>query len=141
MKLRNMIAGLLVLSMVGVFSGCEKDQKTLLTDGIWKFKSMTTNSDDETTQDFIFVANALMSGATMEFKSDGTYLTTSPLADEPTSGTWSLIGDDQLILTPEGASVSQPNNIEVLSKSELKYLETGIDLSQNPHTITTSWSR
>lgn len=140
MKFRNMIAGLLLLSMIGAFSGCEKDQKTLLTDGVWNFKSMTTDSEDETTQDLIFVASAFMSGSTMEFISDGTFLSTSPLADEPSSGTWSLIGDDQLILTPEGELASTAN-IDVLSKSELKYIETYWDINQNPYTITTSWSR
>ena len=112
----------------------------MLTDGVWNFENMTSDSEDETTQSLVFLASALMTESTMEFKSDGTYLNTSPLMDAPVSGTWSLIGDDQLILTPEG-EVASTANIEVLSKSELKYIETSVDLSQNTYTLTTSWSK
>lgn len=121
-------------------TGCEKDQKTLLTDGIWNFKNMTSDSEDENTQNLIFLARALMTDATMEFQEGGDYMITSPLMDEPSTGSWTLIGDDQLILTQEGG-VPSPANIEVLSKSELKYIETSIDLSQNTHSVTTSWTR
>ena len=60
--------------------------------------------------------------------------------EEPTSGTWSLIGEDQLILT-EAGGVPSTANIDVLSKKELKYIETFIDLSQNTYSVTTSWTR
>lgn len=140
MKFRNIVSGLIIFTMIGIFSGCETDQRTMLTDGVWNFKNMTSDSEDETTQSLVFLAKALMSESTMEFKPDGTYLQTSPLMDEPASGTWSLIGDDQLILTPEG-EVASPANIEVLSKSELRYIETSVDLSQNTFSLTTSWSK
>ena len=64
----------------------------------------------------------------------------SPLMEEPSSGTWSLIGDDQLILTEDGG-VAQPANINVLSKKELSYIITGYDLSQNSYSVTTTWTR
>lgn len=140
MEFRNIVTGLLIIAMIGVFTGCETDQKTLLTDGIWNFKGMTTDIEDETTQDLIFIASALMSGSTMEFKSDGTYMIIAQLDEGSESGTWSLIVDDQLILTPEEGVVSTAN-IDVLSKSELKYIETYFDLNQDPYTITTTWSR
>jgi len=111
----------------------------MLTDGVWNFKNMTTDSEDETTQSLVFLAKALMTESTIEFKPDGTYLQTSPLTDEPVSGTWSLIGDDQLVLNSEGELTSTAN-IEVLSKSELSYMETYSDLSQT-YTVTTSWSK
>jgi len=140
MKFRNIVSGLFIVTVIGIISGCETDQKTMLTDGVWNFENMTSDSEDETTQSLVFLASALMTESTMEFKSDGTYLNTSPLMDAPVSGTWSLIGDDQLILTPEG-EVASTANIEVLSKSELKYIETSVDLSQNTYTLTTSWSK
>ena len=140
MKFRNLFAAMAVTLLLSVAAGCEKDQKNLLTDGTWSFQNLTTDSEDETTRDLVFLARALMTESTLEFSGDGTYLQDSPLMDEPASGTWSLIGDDQLILTPEG-EIAKPANIEVLSKTELTYIETFVDLSQNPYTITTSWTR
>jgi hypothetical protein len=139
MKFRNIVRGLFIVTVIGIFSGCETDQRTMLTDGVWNFKNMTTDSEDETTQSLVFLAKALMTESTIEFKPDGTYLQTSPLTDEPVSGTWSLIGDDQLVLNSEGELTSTAN-IEVLSKSELSYMETYSDLSQT-YTVTTSWSK
>ena len=132
----------MLLTMTLLFSatGCEKDNKTLLTDGVWNFKNMTTDSEDETTQNLVFLAKALMTDATLEFQESGDYIMDSPLMDEPTTGTWSLIGDDQLVMTPEG-ELATTANIQVLSRDELKYLETYVDLSQNPYTITTSWTK
>jgi hypothetical protein len=140
MKFKNIVTGLVIVFFLGMFSGCEQDQKTLLTDGIWDFENLTTDSEDENTQNLVFLAKALMTESTIEFKGDGTYLNTSPLMDEPVSGSWSLIGEDQLILTPEDELASTAN-IEVLSKTELKYIETFFDLNQNTYTIKTSWSR
>ena len=140
MTFRNLFAAMAVTLILGVTPGCEKDQKTILTDGTWTFQNLTTDSEDKTTQDLVFLARALMTESTMEFSGDGTYLQDSPLMDEPTTGSWSLIGDDQLILTPEG-EIATTANIEVLSKTELTYIETYMDLSQNPYTITTSWTR
>jgi hypothetical protein len=101
---------------------------------------MTTDSEDETTQGLVFLAKALMTEATMEFQGSGEYMMSSPLMEEPTTGGWTLIGDDQLILTPEG-EVASTANIQVLSKNELKYIETYVDLSQNPYTVTTTWTK
>lgn len=140
MKFRNTGYVLVIVILLGLLSGCEQDQKTLLTDGIWTFENLTTDSEDETTQSLVFLARALMTESTMEFKGDGTYLNASPLMEEPASGNWSLIGEDQLILTPDDELASTAN-IEVLSKTELKYMETFMDLEQHPYTITTSWSR
>ena len=141
MRIRNVITGVAMsLLLLFVTTACEQDQKNLLTEGIWNFKNMTTDSEDETTQGIVFLAKALMTEATMEFQESGDYLITSPLMEEPTTGGWTLIGEDQLILTPEGELASTAN-IQVLSKNELKYMETYVDLSQNPYTIITTWTR
>jgi hypothetical protein len=141
MRIRNSIAGFAMgLFVLFAATGCEQDQKILLTDGIWNFKDMTTDSEDETTQGLVFLAKALMTEATMEFQGSGEYMMSSPLMEEPTTGGWTLIGDDQLILTPEG-EVASTANIQVLSKNELKYIETYVDLSQNPYTVTTTWTK
>ena len=121
-------------------TGCEADNKTLLTDGVWTFKSLTTDSEDETISGLITLAEILMTGATMEFQDGGTYIMDSPLIEDPTTGDWQLIGEDQLILEPDGEAVST-SSIETLSKSELTYIETLVDEQLNSYTVTTSWSR
>ena len=141
MKTKQIISGI-VMVLVIIFSatGCEQDNKTLLTDGIWNFKTLTSDSEDENTQNWILLAKALMTEATIELQEDGTYILNSPLMEEPTTGTWSLIGDDQLVMNPEGG-VTSTQNIQVLTRNDLKYIETVPDLSQNPATTTTSWTR
>ena len=121
-------------------TGCEKDNRTLLTDGVWTFKNLTTDSENETISGLITLAKVLMTDATMEFQDGGTYIMNSPLADQPTTGDWQLVGTDQLILTPDG-DLASTSNIETLSKSELTYIETFVDEQLNSYTVTTSWTR
>ena len=121
-------------------TSCETDNKNLLTDGVWTFKSLTTDSEDETISGLITLAEILMTGATMEFQDGGTYIMDSPLIEDPTTGDWQLIGEDQLILTPDG-EIASTSSIETLSKSELKYKETLVDEQLNSYSVTTTWSR
>lgn len=81
-----------------------------------------------------------MTDATLVFNGDGTYIIDSPLTEDPSTGTWSLVGDDQLIMDPDDMSASTAN-IEKLSKDELKYIETFSDEGGNPYSVTTSWVR
>jgi hypothetical protein len=139
--MRKIIAGFAVAMLVMfALTGCETDNKTLLTDGVWTFTNLTTDSEDETISGLITLAKILMTDVTMEFQDGGTYIMSSPLADQPTTGDWQLVGEDQLILEPDGEAVST-NNIETLSKSELIYIETFVDDQLNSYTVTTSWSR
>lgn len=128
------------LFLLITLAGCEKDPSTLLTDGIWTFENMTTDSQDETIQTFVALAKALLTDATLEFNTDGTYIITSPLLDEPTTGTWSLIGEDQLIMDPDDEPAST-GNIETLTKGQLTYMETFTDQNMNTYTITNTWIR
>jgi hypothetical protein len=139
--MRKLISGLTVAMLVMfTLTGCEKDNRTLLTDGVWTFKNLTTDSENETISGLITLAKVLMTDATMEFQDGGTYIMDSPLADQPTTGDWQLVGTDQLILTPEG-ELASTSNIETLSKSELTYIETFVDEQLNSYTVTTSWTR
>ena len=139
--MRKIIVGFAVAMLVMfTLTGCDKDNKTLLTDGVWTFKSLTTSSEDETISGLITLAEILMTGATMEFQDGGTYIMDSPLLEDPTTGDWQLVGEDQLILEPDGEAVST-SSIETLSKSELTYIETLVDEQLNSYTVTTSWSR
>lgn len=141
MKTKNFLSGLAIslFFLITLFS-CEKDPGTLLTDGIWTFETLTTDSEDENIQSLITMGKALLTDATLEFQGDETYMITSPLLDEPNTGTWSLIGDDQLIMNPDDEPAST-GNIETLTKKQLTYIETFTDQNMNPYSVTTTWIR
>ena len=139
--MRKIFAGFAIALLVMLtLTSCETDNKNLLTDGVWTFQSLTTDSEDENVNTLILIASALMTDATMEFQESGTYIMDSPLANQPTTGDWELIGEDQLILTPDG-EIASTSSIETLSKSELKYKETLVDEQLNSYSVTTTWSR
>ncbi len=123
-----------------LFTGCESDNKTLLTDGVWKFSNMTTDSEDQDIIALITLGKAILTDGTMEFKADETFILSAPLLQESQTGTWSLIGDDQLIMDNEG-DLGSTANIDVLTKKELKYIETFVDTEMNRYNVTTSWSK
>ena len=139
--MRNTISGIaLTLLLMLTLTACEKDNQTLLTDGIWTFKNISTDSEDETISGLIVFAKALLTDATLEFQEGGTYIIDSPLANEPSTGDWQLVGEDQLIMDPDD-EIASTSNIETLSKSELTYMETFVDAQMNSYTVTTSWTR
>ena len=121
-------------------TACEKDNQTLLTDGVWTFKNLSTDSEDETVTGLIAFAKALLTDATLEFQEGGTYILSSPLVQDPTTGDWQLIGEDQLILDPEGET-SSTANIEALTKDKLSYTESAVDNQMNTYHVTTTWIR
>ena len=85
---------------------------------------------------FLFILGRIL----FQFQEGGTYILTSPLVENPTTGDWQLIGEDQLILDPDGEATSTAN-IETLSKDKLSYTETMVDVQMNSYTITTTWIR
>jgi len=140
--MKKVVSGI-ALSLIVLFTqtGCDKENQALLTGGIWTFQSMTTDSEDNTIITVVALAEVLMTQSTMEFQEGGTYLLDSPLADNPTLGDWQLIGDDQLILDPEGEEVASTSKIETLTKDKLSYSETLVDQQLNSYKITTTWTR
>ena len=142
--MKKLLSGLgIALMLMITMTGCsDPEASAQLTDGIWNFSNMTTDSEDETTQGLIALAKALFTDATMEFQSGGDYIQDSPLLEEPETGTWSLIGDDQLIITPDGEnSIPSTANINELTKDKLVYVVTYVDQELNPYTVTTTWTR
>ena len=121
-------------------TGCETDNKTLLTDGVWKFSNMTTDSEDQDIIAFVTLGKAILTDGTLEINADETYILSAPLLQNSQTGTWSLVGEDQLIFKGED-NITSTANIETLSKKELKYIETYVDPEMNSYSITTSWSR
>jgi hypothetical protein len=137
---RNLTGLAAALMALLLLAGCDSDNNALLTDGIWNFRNMTTNSDDPNIQQLIALGKAFMTDATLEFQSDGTYIINTPLSQDPITGTWELVGDDQLIIDADDQPPSTAN-IETLSKDELKYIETFVDDQMNSYSVTTTWKR
>jgi len=130
----------IILFAILALTGCETDNQTLLTDGAWTFQDLSTNSENETVISIVSLAKALLTDASMEFQEGGTYILTSPLMDNPTTGEWQLIGEDHLMLDP-GDETPSTSTIETLSKDKLSYTETMVDAQMNSYTITTTWVR
>ena len=101
---------------------------------------MTSDSEESSIISLVSLAQALLTEATMEFQEGGTYILTSPLVENPTTGELQLIGEEQLVLGPEdeGASTS---NIEILTKDRLSYTESFVDGQMNSYTVRTTWVR
>lgn len=139
--MNKLFSGITMISILLLtLTGCETDNTALLTDGVWNFENLTTDSEDETIKGFIAIGKAVLTDATMEFQTSGDYILDSPLLDDPETGTWSLVGDDQLILDADD-ELPSTGNIETLTKKELKYMETYVDENQNPYTMSTTWTR
>ena len=139
--MRIILSGLFpVLVGMLLLTACETDNATLLTDGVWTFQSMTTDSDDSSIISLVSLGQALLTEATMEFQEGGTYILDSPLLENPTTGEWELIGDDQLFLDPDN-EVSSTSKIETLTKDKLSYSETFVDQQMNTYDITSTLTR
>lgn len=139
--MRNTISGVVLLLILMLsLTACDKDNSTLLTDGVWTFQNLTTDSDNDDIIGLVALGKALLTDATLELQEGGTYILNSPLVDNPTTGEWQLVGDDQLILDPDD-ELPSTSNIETLTKDKLSYLESFVDGQMNSYTITTSWSR
>ncbi|MBN1388871.1 MAG: hypothetical protein JW965_10515 [Bacteroidales bacterium] len=127
------IISILLMSL----SSCEKDRITLLTDGVWKFENITTNSDDDAIKAIVAGLKAVYTDGTMQLFSDGTYVKEYPLIDDET-GTWELVGETQLVFSPDAGGI-QTASIDQLTRKELVYIETYVDQNQNPFNTTTTW--
>ncbi len=128
----------LILFIAG-FSGCEKDNLNLLTDGAWNFEDFSTSSENPDIQSLVALGKAVLTDGTLEFSSDDTYIMDSPIIDAET-GTWELVGTSQLIFSVTGGLV-RTATIEEISKKELIYLETYTYLDTETYTIKYTWVR
>ena len=131
----------MALLLLAGMTGCaDPEASALLTDGVWKFKNVTTDSEYDVIKTLVAGYKAFYVDATLEFKDGGEYIKEFALAD-PETGTWDLIGDDQLIFTDEDNNPF-PANIDNLTKDELKYIQTLVDpQSQTTFNVTFTWSR
>lgn len=139
--MKNTPAGIVFsLVLMLVPTACERDQDTLLTDGSWSFHDMTTSSEESAIISIVSLAKALLTDATLEFQEGGSYMISSPYLQEPTTGEWQLIGEDQLVLEPEGEAAST-SRIETLNRDRLSYSESFVDAQMNSYTVTTTWTK
>ncbi len=139
--MKNIYKGIaVILFAMLTLTGCEKENAALLTDGVWTFQSMTTDSDDNSIISLVSLGQALLTEATMEFQEGGTYILSSPLVENPTTGEWQLVGEEQLILDPDGEATST-SAIETLTKDKLSYMETFVDSQLSSYKVTTTWTR
>jgi len=87
--MRHIVKGIsIILFAILTLTGCETDNATLLTDGVWIFQSMTTDSEESVIIFLVSLGQALLTEATMEFQEGGTYILDSPLVENPTTGEW-----------------------------------------------------
>ena len=60
--------------------------------------------------------------------------------ENPTTGEWELIGEDQLIIDPDDEA-SSTSNINTHTENELSYTEDFVDGQMNTYTLKTTWVR
>ncbi|MFN2378674.1 MAG: hypothetical protein ABR519_00525 [Bacteroidales bacterium] len=125
----------LLFTAMLLFSGCEKDNLDLLSGSTWDFENLTTTSSNEDIQTLIALGKALMTDGTLEFASGGDYTLDSPTINTET-GTWELVGNNQLIFnngTPRTATIDE------ISKKKLVYIETYLYLDSETYTVKYTW--
>lgn len=116
-KISTLLFYLSLTSMILLSTGCEKmSNEELLLDHTWQYDEMTTNSTNETVLAIVALSNALFTGATFEFKSDGSYrITTTSNTD---TGTWEFLDDDTFLMDTDQMQIISLNEDEFVVESE-----------------------
>src|SRR4030042_4655996 len=123
-KLSKFFSSVLFLTLA--LSGCEKlSDEELLTDHIWRWDKITSTSTNTDIQNIVTVTNALMTGATIEFRIDGTFTLTA--LNDSEDGTWELTDDnDTLILDGDEMAIVKLTKDELVLEGEEVDDEYGI---------------
>ena len=131
-----------VVAVMAMNSGCGKDDdlstKELLTAHPWKFVKAETTSTDSSVIQGIAIINAFMTNSVVTFNADGTYTLTSPLLNDPETGTWELSSDEKLLTIKsdgESSSNGDVNRIVRISDTELVLEEDDTTDDGTPYTI------
>ncbi len=131
-----------VVAVMAMNSGCGKDDdlstKELLTAHPWKFVKAETTSTDSSVIQGIAIINAFMTNSVVTFSADGTYSLTSPLLNDPETGTWELSSDEKLLTIKSDGSDggnSDVNRIVRISDTELVLEEDDTTEDGTPYTI------
>lgn len=134
-RVTSITGALLLLTSIMLFSGCEKDNLDLLSGSKWDFENLTTPSSNEDVQALVALGKALMTDGTLEFSSGGDYTLDSPTISSET-GTWELVGNNQLIFND---GIPRTATIDEISKSKLVYIETYVYLDTETYTVKYTW--
>ncbi len=129
----------LFLSLLFLFTlSCEKlSDEDLLTDHIWRYKEITTNSTDPNILSIISLANALMTGATMDFKKDGTF--TLSASNQTETGTWELLNDGKILYTTTSGGDDDEMTVVKLTKDELVLQGEEVSSTYGTYSVTMYW--
>ena len=132
------LKGLLLVSLfIFLFTGCEKDNLTILTDGVWQFENFTTTSDNDDIRSLVALGKAIMTDGTLTFSDDGSYTLDSPIID-PETGSYELVGSTQLIFND---GIARTASIDEISKKKLVYIETYLYLDVTTYSVKYVWVR
>jgi hypothetical protein len=136
-KIAKISCILMAFSLLLVTSSCEKDnlsRSELLVNHIWRFDKMTTTSSDENIQALVTFVSAMMTGATLEFKEDGSYIIT--VLNQDDDGIWELSDDeDTLFMDGDGMSITK------LTKDELILDGEDVDDELGTYHVTMYWKK
>lgn len=127
---------MLIFSFVALNS-CDKlkqSERDLLLDHIWNWDKMTTTSTNENVQSIIALYNIFMTGATLQFHSDGTYTIT--MLDETDDGDWELINNDEVLMMDDDEMI-----IIKLTKDELVLEGEEVHNEYGTYSITMYWEK
>jgi hypothetical protein len=130
-RISCLLFGILILITA---NSCKKySDEELLTNHIWKWDRMTTNSANEDVQNMVTLLNVFMTGATMEFRADGTY--TATILNNPEDGTWELPDDNTLITDADQMTIIK------LTESELVLEGEQADDDLGAYTVVMYWKK
>lgn len=134
------IATLLIGFSLLFSTGCEKlNDEELLTDHIWKFKEITTNSTDQNVISIVAFVNALMTNSTMEFKKNGTF--TLSMLNQSESGTWELSDDGKTLYTTDSNGDTDEMTVVKLTKDDLILQGEEVDNTYGTYSVTMHWTK
>jgi len=130
-KLSSILFPVILGAMLFAITGCEKlSDEELLTNHVWKWDKMTTNSTNEDVKTIVAFSNALMTGGVFDFKPNGTYSLTVSAFSYEDSGTWELLDSKTLKMDDDEM------NIIKLTKDELVLGGEEVDDEYGTYSVT-----
>jgi hypothetical protein len=136
-KIAQLKSLVVVTLFIFLFTGCEKDNLTILTDGVWQFENFTTTSDNDDIKSLVALGKAIMTDGTLTFSDDGSYTLDSPVIEAET-GSYELVGSTQLIFND---GIARTASIDEISKKKLVYIETYLYLDVTTYSVKYVWVR
>lgn len=134
-KISSILYPAALIMLLLTIPACEKlTDRELLTDHIWRWNKMTTNSTDTDVQNLVAVMSALMTNGTFEFRDDGTY--TMTVLNNSDDGTWDL-SDDGNTFTMD----SDEMTVVKLTKSEFVIEGEEVDDTYGTYSVTMYFKR